>query len=450
MTKKDKTENIIKDKLDSREFAFDEKAWVGMENLLDAVEKRKKRAFFWYFSASMLVVLVAGGIYYYSQKVDNGNVTLSPSTTLRINSVEGQKASKTADFDKKVPVLTQSEASGTQSEASGTQSEVSGTQLEVSGTQSEASGTQSEVSGTQSELSGTQSEVSGTQSEVSGTQLEVSGTQLEVSGTQLEVSGTQSELSGTQSEVSGTQVEVKETAETTADSSKTAQKDSLSLAETSKNPLTAPGKETKNAWGVVAGAGYWFPYQSTLGATDRKGVIGFTGGIYYQRALSKRIELGLSVVYSSRGALNYDKTIINTEFGFGIESDKTTISPQTLHYITIPLYVRFNLSQRSHINIGAGYYQLLAVTSKITHTTENSFGVLESSSEKQTGDHPGFRKNDVSAFIGYEFTLFDRMNTGLQFSYGFYDITNNSYNNVKGNDRNISLQLQLKYDLIRH
>ncbi len=408
MTKKDKTENIIKDKLDSREFAFDEKAWVGMENLLDAVEKRKKRAFFWYFSASMLVVLVAGGIYYYSQKVDNGNVTLSPSTTLRINSVEGQKASKTADFDKKVPVLTQSEASGTQSEASGTQSEVSGTQLEVSGTQSEASGTQSEVS------------------------------------------GTQSELSGTQSEVSGTQVEVKETAETTADSSKTAQKDSLSLAETSKNPLTAPGKETKNAWGVVAGAGYWFPYQSTLGATDRKGVIGFTGGIYYQRALSKRIELGLSVVYSSRGALNYDKTIINTEFGFGIESDKTTISPQTLHYITIPLYVRFNLSQRSHINIGAGYYQLLAVTSKITHTTENSFGVLESSSEKQTGDHPGFRKNDVSAFIGYEFTLFDRMNTGLQFSYGFYDITNNSYNNVKGNDRNISLQLQLKYDLIRH
>ena len=408
MTKKDKTENIIKDKLDSREFAFDEKAWVGMENLLDAVEKRKKRAFFWYFSASMLVVLVAGGIYYYSQKVDNGNVTLSPSTTLRINSVEGQKASKTADFDKKVPVLTQSEASGTQSEASGTQSEVSGTQLEVSGTQSEESGTQSEVS------------------------------------------GTQSELSGTQSEVSGTQVEVKETAETTADSSKTAQKDSLSLAETSKNPLTAPGKETKNAWGVVAGAGYWFPYQSTLGATDRKGVIGFTGGIYYQRALSKRIELGLSVVYSSRGALNYDKTIINTEFGFGIESDKTTISPQTLHYITIPLYVRFNLSQRSHINIGAGYYQLLAVTSKITHTTENSFGVLESSSEKQTGDHPGFRKNDVSAFIGYEFTLFDRMNTGLQFSYGFYDITNNSYNNVKGNDRNISLQLQLKYDLIRH
>jgi hypothetical protein len=47
------------------------------------------------------------------------------------------------------------------------------------------------------------------------------------------------------------------------------------------------------------------------------------------------------------------------------------------------------------------------------------------------------------------------MNLGLQVSYGFYDITNDSYQKhddiiLKGFDRNISLHLQLKYDLIRH
>ena len=126
-----------------------------------------------------------------------------------------------------------------------------------------------------------------------------------------------------------------------------------------------------------------------------------------------------------------------------------------MHYINIPLSIRFNISQRSHIYIGAAYYQLLATTSKITHQTENSFGVIESDTKTQTGEHAGFRNNDVVAFLGYDLTLFSRMNAGLQINYGFCDNVNNSYYTKYGYtpkefDRNMGIQLHLKYDLIRH
>ncbi len=383
MSKEKETEKIISDKLNSREFAFDEKAWAGMENLLDEQEKKRRVGFWWWFSASMFVAILAGAVWF----ITGTNEIDEKAIAYEQNTKDFQPNAK--DFELKAK-----------------------------------------------------------DSELKAKEIEQNTKDFESNAIEIEVN--------TNIFFENPIVSEEKTAETAADSAKTAEQplltDSASLAETAKNPLTAPGKETRNAWGILAGVGYWFPYQSTLGPTDTKGVIGFTGGIYYQRTFNKHIELGLSAVYSSRGALNYDKTITNSEFGFGIESDKTTIAPQTLHYLNIPLYLRFNITQRSHLLVGAAYYQLLATTSKVTRTTENSFGVIESNTEKQTGEHAGFRKNDIAAFIGYELTLFDRMNAGLQFSYGFYDNTLNVYHPdySGGVDKNISLQLQLKYDLIRH
>ena len=404
MNKKNKTEEIINDKLNNREFTFDEKAWAGVENLLDAQEKKRKRAAFWWFSAAMLLVLVAGASYYYSQK----SVVYSPQSV-----VEKQKdevsGKKPAVLEQKQQVLAENDI----------KTDKKATPITFVGHPTTSVG-----DATTSVGDATTSVGDVITSVASATTLIADAI----------------------------------SAETAADSAKTAEKtDSLSLAEGQGEAiLTAPGKETKNAWGIDVGVGYWRPYRTTLGATKFEGVIGFTGGIYYSRILHKRWEMGLSAIYSSRVALDFDKTYTNTDFGFGSVNEKTTVSPKTLHYLSVPFNIKFNITQRSHVYMGAAYYQLLATTSKITTTTENSFGeVISSSNNKQTGEHKGFHNYDVALFLGYELTLFERMNAALQVSYGFYDITNDSFQkyddiNLKGTDRNISLQLHLKYDLIRH
>jgi hypothetical protein len=436
MNKKNKTEEIINDKLNNREFTFDEKAWAGVENLLDAQEKKRKRAAFWWFSAAMLLVLVAGASYYYSQKstirsqkLEVENVT--PSV------VEGQKTLKTADFEEK---------QGKTKENTAIPNELATIPNELAAVPKELAVVPNVWATIPKELATIPNEVATIPNEVATIPNEMAAIPNEMAAIPNEVAAVTNEVATIPTEVA--------TAENEQDSAKTAaQTDSVGRdlqSQPEEATLTPPGKETKNAWGIMAGVGGW----SSYGEAGKNG-LGFTGGVYYQMTLSKRFELGLSILYTIRGGLNTNKLFVNSNYGFGIESDITFVSAQTLHYINIPLSIRFNISQRSHIYIGAAYYQLLATTSKITHQTENSFGVIESDTKTQTGEHAGFRNNDVVAFLGYDLTLFSRMNAGLQINYGFCDNVNNSYYTKYGYtpkefDRNMGIQLHLKYDLIRH
>jgi cytoskeletal protein RodZ len=432
MSKEKEIEKIINDKLNSREFAFDEKAWADMETLLDAQQKKRRFGFWWGFSASILLVLIAGAAWFFM-----------PAITQNENKTElATSANQSATAE--IGMAT-------------TPNGIAATEIGTATIPTEMAAAETRVATIPTGMATAEIGMATIPTEMAAAAIGMATIPTKMATAEIGTATVPTGMAAAEIEVATTPIEVK-MVESQQDSTKTTEQalltDSASLAETAKNPLTAPGKETKNVWGVMAGTGFWYQYQQTPGATNHKGGFPFTGGIYYQRSLSKRFDLGLSILYSSRGALNFDNTITNSNYGFGIESDITTISPQTLHYLNVPLHIRFNISHRSHIIIGATYYQLLATTSKATHTIESSFASTLTSSEKQTGEHKGFRKNDAAAFIGYELTLFDRMNTGLQFSYSFYDNTvngyNGSFNGADSFDRNISLQLQLKYDLIRH
>jgi hypothetical protein len=467
MSKEKETEKIINDKLNSREFTFDEKAWAGMETLLDAQQKKRRFGFFWYFSASMFVALVAGAAWFFMpatyENEDKTELATVANQTAIVDNELAMTANQSATAASEL-ASAHNQSATTANPTAMTNHQLATTPNQLASVANQSVTTASELAMIDNQLAMAANELATIKNQAATNPTKVATAETQVATIPTEVATTKTQVATIPTQVAMTEIEVAtvptevKTVENEQDSTKTVEQppltDSTSLAETAKNSLTAPGKETKNAWGVLAGVGYWYQYQQTPGATNHKGGFPFTGGIYYQRTFSKRFDLGLSVLYSSRGALNFDKTITNTNYGFGVESDETTISPQTLHYLNVPLHIRFNISQRSHIIIGAAYYQLLATTFKVTHTIESSFASTLTSSEKQTGEHKGFRKNDVAAFIGYELTLFDRMNAGLQFSYGFYDNTVNGYNGgfngADSFDRNISLQLQLKYDLIRH
>ncbi len=455
MSKEKETEKIINEKLDSREFAFDEKAWAGMENLLDAEEKKRRRGFFWCFSASMFVILIAGAVYY-SQKSDDGNVTLSVEQKSVVHSPQPIANSQQLTTDnKQLKANSQKEEGKNEIKAVETSQNDAKKLLSTTTKQTEsktikASATRAKTSDKKAVTQSQISETTTTTNDNSVVSTLTQNEEIKPSEASLETSDFKNEvLTTTEKETVSVQNETEKEEE------KIVVVDSVKPVEQTpepenKNPLAAPGKETKNAWGIMVGVGGWAGYNEA-----GKNGLGFTGGVYYQRALSKRFDLGLSILYTSRGGLNTHKSFVNSNYGFGIESDVTIVSAQTLHYMSLPLTIRLNISQRSHIYLGAAYYHLLATTSKITNQTENSFGVVESNTEKQTGEHKAFRNNDLVAFLGYELTLFSRMSVGLQINYGFFDNVNNSYYTLYGYtpkqfDRNMGLQLQLKYDLIRH
>lgn len=462
MSKEKETEKIINDKLNSREFAFDEKAWAGMETLLDAQQKKRRFGFFWYFSASMLVALVAGAAWFFMQTTDENEDKTELATVANQTAIVDNELAMTANQSATAAselATAHNQSATTANPTAMTNHQLATTPNQLASVANQSVTTANELAMAANELATIKNQAATNPTKVATAETQVTTIPTKVATTKTQVATIPTQVAMTEIEVATVPTEVK-TVENEQDSAKTAEQtlltDTASLAETAKKPLTAPGKETKNAWGVLAGVGYWAPYKTTYGAYTKEGRFGFSGGLYYQRILSKRWEMGLSAIYSSRGALDFDKTFVNTNYGFGIESDKTTVSPKTLHYLNIPFAIRFNATPRSHFYIGAAYYQLLATTSEVTRTIEDSFSSSVVSSEKQTDDHKGFRKNDAAAFIGYELTLFDRMNAGLQVSYGFYDNTDNNYKYNENDvwvvefDRNISLQLQLKYDLIKH
>ncbi len=463
MSKENQSEKIINDKLNSREFAFDEKAWAGMETLLDAQEKKRRVGFFWWFSASVFVVLVAGAAWFLNNQLDLKNNVDLQETKIAINKTNTLSEKSNVVLNQSNTVLEKSE---TVSEKSNVVLNQNNTVLEKSKSALNQNNTVSEKSESVSEKSNAVLNQNNIVLEKSETVSEKSNAVLNQNNTVLEKSETAFNQNNTISEKNDTVLNQNNafSAELAADSAKTTEQtlltDSASLAETTKNPLTAPGKETKNAWGVLAGVGFHTSYKNVSGFhgyPDRssKGFIGFIAGISYERVLTKRFEIGANVLYISRGALNSNKEFTNSAYGFGFENDKTVVSPKILHYVNIPLYLKFNVSQRHHIMLGASYSQLVATTYKEEHIIETNFTSTVVESEIKTGKLNGFKDYDISAFIGYEITVFNRMNAGLRFNYGFFDITDNKYfESIYFNndhfDRNISLQLQLKYDLIRH
>jgi len=446
-----KTEDLIREKLNQREFDFDEKAWAEAEALIDAQEKRRK-PLFWFFLSGFVILLGAASIWFFlpnksgqeSQDILSENAA-QPETQKHEVSEKGMMEEK----EQQEAAVKAENSSIAKANISSVKSGVQSQKKLIVSKKPEMVKTE-----TAQDKKAVQSKVSGEQKSNENQAEKIANT--ENSNSDLAENG-KTENQDLANETAKNDTEVKANTIAEAETPNLAEKAQADTSVSQAKPTQAdvpapqpPGKDTKNSIILVAGANAWLPYQGTASGDSAQwfGAVGPLAGLLYEHKLSKRFAFGLGAIYGFRGALNMEKSYDDISYNFGYVDNRTVISPTMLHFFDIPVYAKFNLTMRSHFLLGAVYMQPLAVNYKEQLIKETDFNSEEIASTTKTGQFSGFAPYDIRLFGAYEYSISDRFNIGLQFHYGFMDMTDNDYQSIKKDDRNIGLELLLKYHFI--
>lgn len=170
-------------------------------------------------------------------------------------------------------------------------------------------------------------------------------------------------------------------------------------------------------------------------------------GLRYAYALTPSLRLQTGLIYQSRGGLHADSTYRSVAFAFGAETQATTISPQTLHYLEVPLLMDVRLSGRHYVMAGVNVSRLINSRSLVNQQLILPFDTQDQGTTKEWGYRQGFRPMDVSVMAGYGYYLNKGIRIGIQGNYGLRDITDEKFFLNTTKDRNLQLRLILEYDL---
>lgn len=172
-------------------------------------------------------------------------------------------------------------------------------------------------------------------------------------------------------------------------------------------------------------------------------------GLSYRYHMGRGLSLKTGLRYQSRSGLHVSHSYTDTDYAFGIETHTTTIAPQSLHSLEMPLLLSVPIAGRHRLQLGLDLNYLLDVYSEVQEVREDAFGVQSGSDEMAWGYRQGFRRLDVGMQAGYRFGLSRRMQVGLDVRYGLRDLTDDAFFESATPHRNVQARLVWEYDLIR-
>ncbi|MEM7373259.1 MAG: hypothetical protein AAF587_31835 [Bacteroidota bacterium] len=171
-------------------------------------------------------------------------------------------------------------------------------------------------------------------------------------------------------------------------------------------------------------------------------------GIHYARSIRDRFRVHTGLAYQQMGNLQADKVYRSTNFGFGFETEATTISPQKLHFVQVPVYGEWRIRHRHFVLLGGSTAYLLNVSSLVSAQTETDFGIQPENGETVWGYKQGFRNMDLSLMAGYQYYLGNGLYLGLRTQYGLRDLSKSDFFDNNTIDRNLRIQLGLTFDFM--
>ena len=154
-------------------------------------------------------------------------------------------------------------------------------------------------------------------------------------------------------------------------------------------------KETKideHIFGIVAGA-----TSSSISNYEGKSRLGFIGGLYWEWRFSENFSTMPSLLYAERGAT-------------GIK----------LAYLTIPIVLKYRVSEKIGIATGVAWDELLTV---------NADGF----------ERDDFRTDDWRIPITIGYNISNHLSLGISYSFGLTDITKNDNETLRNNWGSIAL-----------
>lgn len=240
---------------------------------------------------------------------------------------------------------------------------------------------------------------------------------------------------------------------TVAQSPAPAKKDSVPVAKT-----TPPADSTKvalptptvsllrNFFNIEGGVAYLNGWKNP----DSRDAQGFNGvlGVNFYSLIATKFYFGLGVQYNSVRNLAYSqKTSKLTRYRLGEESEVTIITPQTLHYLTVPFKLNYQLNTKNAFGIGCNVGYLLNVVSKVDTYTESMNGIENMETYTTAGYTEGFRLFDTQMNLFYRRQVFGALWANAEFFVGLNDTKNNVFFKSNAMERNTGLKLTLSYNL---
>jgi len=169
-------------------------------------------------------------------------------------------------------------------------------------------------------------------------------------------------------------------------------------------------------------------------------------GFQYQHRLNGRISVHLNALYQTSKGLNSQLTVSNETYGLGADVNNYRVTPQSLHYLSLPIYFGYH-HDRHEFQLGGQFSYLLNVKSDVHRSYENSFGVVEQEKGTEWGYTQGFKTYDASILVGYDYMLTEQFLVGARANYGIYDVTDNNQFDGQSIDNNVQFRITANYKI---
>lgn len=513
MSRQINTENIIKQKFDEREFAFDEGAWAEAEAMIAAQQPAGNKRILWILSILLFLgLLTGGGVWLGMQNKPQGNGPVANNQVATPATNEKPQAATTSSQGNSTASIENEEATQT---AATTQSTNASSELAMATNKTSKAATSSKPAAKPAGKKATN--VSSTKTNSNSSPSANTNT-LDNATAQNPVSGSKSSKNSSvddgktttdngddfswnpqdsanetpsakkeEGTITPAKTEENLAANTTngtgnsytsAGSTKDTEVligeapeeveevkvdlDSLpEKAKPKKQKPILPGLFTRNSWHIIGGLGVWNNYSSTLGKSSVNGILGPVVGVGYEVSFNKQVAAGINVLYMSRGALNHRRVFNYTSYELGYsETTQTILEATQLHFAAVPLYARFSITNKHHLIGGVTYAQVIGTSFTKRRIIQVGADKSEEGAQKIFAKHDAFKQFDIMPFIGYEVSLSDRMKLSTIANFGINDMTNDNFKSDGefGNDpktaetfdRNLGVQVTLKYDLFKH
>ncbi len=170
-----------------------------------------------------------------------------------------------------------------------------------------------------------------------------------------------------------------------------------------------------------------------------------TAGLRYVRSLSNNISLQTGLMYYATTGdgieLNYGGKI----YGFGSTQTSQTVKPRSMHYLSLPIGIKYRLTEQHGLRLGGEIAYLMNVRSELTETATNRNGdAFVLSSKKEWGYYGGLKDYDASLYAGYEFKPLPNFSISANAQYGLVDVVDEG---VNANSNPLRFVVALEYRL---
>ncbi|MEQ8517907.1 MAG: hypothetical protein RLN79_11500 [Cytophagales bacterium] len=176
----------------------------------------------------------------------------------------------------------------------------------------------------------------------------------------------------------------------------------------------------------------------------------FYAGIGISKIHNYSIEYGAAILFEELIFSDNEKTIEQTEYGFGKTVNTYRISRSRGNYITVPVYLKFRLRNNHALMTGIQFSRLLQSYSTLSLESENLFTNSRTIDVQQniSGYNKDLSNNQLSLIIAYELTLSDRLRLQLLGRLGANSLYKNQINESALTDR-MHLRLGIEYSIWR-